>query len=136
MSEAIAHTHPSALALALFGAEPRGCARDGARRRRGRGRRARRIARQAVAEEGIQGVAIPPESRPLAAITMGGLFETCDVPGGVINLISGLESELVPWLAAHMGVNAIGWNDATRSQSPYAIFDFQEIKTVWHPVGM
>jgi aldehyde dehydrogenase (NAD+) len=99
---------------------------------------------------------------------MGEVFETSDVPGGVINLISGLESELVPWLAAHMDVNAIdatgvaaemfpavqktaaenvkrvvrfdggaiGWNDATRSQSPYAIFDFQEMKTVWHPVGM
>ena len=32
--------------------------------------------------------------------------------------------------------DAIGWNDASRSQSPYAIFDFQEMKTVWHPVGM
>jgi hypothetical protein len=29
-----------------------------------------------------------------------------------------------------------GWSDASRSQSPYAIFDFQEMKTVWHPVGM
>jgi uncharacterized protein (UPF0333 family) len=77
-------------------------------------------------------------------------------------------SEIVPWLAAHMDVNAIdatgvnaemfaavqkaaaenvkrvvrfdgdavGWNDASRSQSPYAIFDFQEMKTVWHPMGM
>jgi acyl-CoA reductase-like NAD-dependent aldehyde dehydrogenase len=113
-------------------------------------------------------VAITSESRPLAAITLGEAFETSDVPGGVINLISGLKSEIVPWLAAHMDVNAIdatgvsaemfaavqksaaenvkrvvkfdgdavGWNDASRSQSPYAIFDFQEMKTVWHPVGM
>ncbi|HEX7420172.1 MAG TPA: aldehyde dehydrogenase family protein [Thermoanaerobaculia bacterium] len=113
-------------------------------------------------------VAITSESRPLAAITMGEVFETSDVPGGVINLISGLKSEIVPWLAAHMDVNAIdatgvtaemfaavqktaaenvkrvvrfdgdavGWNDASRSQSPYAIFDFQEMKTVWHPMGM
>ncbi|HEY8712528.1 MAG TPA: aldehyde dehydrogenase family protein [Thermoanaerobaculia bacterium] len=113
-------------------------------------------------------VAITSESKPLAAITMGEVFETSDVPGGVINLISGLKSELVPWLAAHMDVNAIdatgvneemfaavqktaaenvkrvvrfdgesvGWNDASRSQSPYAIFDFQEMKTVWHPMGM
>lgn len=113
-------------------------------------------------------VAITSESRPLAAITLGEAFETSDVPGGVINLISGLKNELVPWLAAHMDVNAIdatgvtdemfaavqktaaenvkrvvrfdgetiGWADASRSQSPYAIFDFQEMKTVWHPMGM
>src|SRR5215212_2723184 len=52
-------------------------------------------------------VAVTSESRPLAAITMGEVFETSDVPGGVVNLISGLKSELVPWLAAHMDVNAI-----------------------------
>ncbi len=113
-------------------------------------------------------VAIPSESRPLAAITLGEIFETSDVPGGVINIISGLKSELVPWLASHMDVNAIdatgvasdsmpalqktaaenvkrvvrfdadkiGWSDARLSQSPYAIYDFQEMKTVWHPMGM
>jgi len=112
-------------------------------------------------------VAITSESRPLAAITLGEIFQTSDVPGGVINLISGLKSELVPWLASHMDVNAIdatgvatealpavqkaaaenvkrivrfdadsiGWSDARLSQSPYAIFDFQELKTVWHPIG-
>ena len=113
-------------------------------------------------------VAITSEKQPLAAITMGEVFETSDVPGGVINLLSGLKTELVPWLAAHMDVNAldttgvaaeavatvhktaaenvkrvvhfdaesIGWDDDRRSQGPYAIFDFQESKTVWHPIGM
>lgn len=113
-------------------------------------------------------VALTSEKHPLAAITMGEVFQTSDVPAGVINLISGLKSELVPWLAAHMDVNAIdttgvaaeavpavqktaaenvkrvvhfdgagiGWDDVRRSQSPYAIFDFQESKTVWHPIGM
>lgn len=113
-------------------------------------------------------VAITSEKHPLAAITLGEAFQTSDVPAGVINLISGLKSELVPWLAAHMDVNAIdttgvaaeavpavqktaaenvkrvvhfdgagiGWDDVRRSQSPYAIFDFQESKTVWHPIGM
>jgi acyl-CoA reductase-like NAD-dependent aldehyde dehydrogenase len=113
-------------------------------------------------------VAVTSESKPLAAITLGEAFETSDVPAGVINLVSGLKSELVPWLAAHMDVNAIdttgvageaiaavqktaaenvkrvihfdgngiGWTDARRSQSPYAIFEFQESKTVWHPNGM
>src|SRR6185369_13986310 len=52
-------------------------------------------------------VVITSESKPLAAITLGEVFETSDVPGGVVNLISGLKSELVPWLAAHMDVNAI-----------------------------
>lgn len=113
-------------------------------------------------------VAVTSESRPLAAITLGEVFETSDVPAGVVNLISGLKSELVPWLAAHMDVNAIdatgvapekladvqkvaaenvkryirfdgdeiGWTDDRLSQSPYAIFEFQEMKTVWHPMGM
>jgi acyl-CoA reductase-like NAD-dependent aldehyde dehydrogenase len=113
-------------------------------------------------------VALTSESRPLAAITLGEVFETSDVPAGVINLLSGYKSELVPWLTAHMDVNAIdstgveaealpalrksaaenvkrvvhfdgesiGWTDERRSQSPYAIFDFQEMKTVWHPIGM
>ena len=36
----------------------------------------------------------------------------------------------------HFNADKIGWDDATRSQSPYAIFDFQEMKTVWHPIGM
>jgi acyl-CoA reductase-like NAD-dependent aldehyde dehydrogenase len=113
-------------------------------------------------------VAVTSESRPLAGITLGEVFQTSDVPAGVINLISGVKSELIPWLAAHMDVNAIdttgvaaegiaavqrsaaenvkrvvhfdaggiGWSDGRRSQGPYAIFDFQESKTVWHPIGM
>jgi acyl-CoA reductase-like NAD-dependent aldehyde dehydrogenase len=113
-------------------------------------------------------VAVTSESRPLPAITLAEAFETSDVPAGVINLISGIKTELVPWLAGHMDVNAIdttgvadkaipkvqqtaaenvkrvvhfdgegiGWTDARRSQSPYAIYDFQESKTVWHPMGM
>src|SRR5687767_4745106 len=52
-------------------------------------------------------VAVTSESRPLASITMGEVFQTSDVPAGVINLISGVKSELVPWLASHMDVNAI-----------------------------
>jgi hypothetical protein len=36
----------------------------------------------------------------------------------------------------HFDADEIGWNDTRRSQSPYAIFEFQEMKTVWHPMGM
>jgi acyl-CoA reductase-like NAD-dependent aldehyde dehydrogenase len=113
-------------------------------------------------------VVITSESRPLPAITLAEAFATSDVPAGVINLVSGLKSELVPWLTSHMDVNAIdltgadagmlaslqksaaenvkrvvrfdadaiGWDDSRLSQSPYAIYDFQEMKTVWHPMGM
>jgi acyl-CoA reductase-like NAD-dependent aldehyde dehydrogenase len=113
-------------------------------------------------------VVVTSESRPLAPVTLGEIFQTSDVPAGVVNLVSGLKSELVPWLASHMDVNAIdmtgieagavagvrqiaaenvkrvvsfdgegiGWEDPRRSQSPYAIFEFQESKTVWHPIGM
>jgi acyl-CoA reductase-like NAD-dependent aldehyde dehydrogenase len=52
-------------------------------------------------------VALVSESKPLAGITLGEIFETSDVPAGVINLISGLRSELLPWLAGHMDVNAL-----------------------------
>jgi acyl-CoA reductase-like NAD-dependent aldehyde dehydrogenase len=52
-------------------------------------------------------VVITSESRPLPAITLAECFATSDVPGGVINLISGYKKELVPWLAAHMDVNAL-----------------------------
>jgi acyl-CoA reductase-like NAD-dependent aldehyde dehydrogenase len=109
-------------------------------------------------------VALTSETRPLAAITMGEVFETSDVPAGVINLISGLKKELVPWLAAHMDVNSIdvgGVEDEAlrraaedaaaenvkrvvgsteragdREPSLYAIAAFLEMKTVWHPVGV
>jgi acyl-CoA reductase-like NAD-dependent aldehyde dehydrogenase len=109
-------------------------------------------------------VALTSEGRPLTAITMGEIFETSDVPAGVINLISGLKKELVPWLASHMDVNSIdlsGVEDETirraaeeaaaenvkrvvgadhregdRDASLYAIAEFLEMKTVWHPVGV
>lgn len=113
-------------------------------------------------------VVLVSEQQPLAAMTLGEVFETSDVPAGVVNLISGYRSELVPWMAAHMDVNAIdltgadpaslvalqgsaaenvkrivrfdaasiGWEDARRAQGPYSILEFQEMKTVWHPMGM
>ncbi|HYH08165.1 MAG TPA: aldehyde dehydrogenase family protein [Thermoanaerobaculia bacterium] len=113
-------------------------------------------------------VAVTSEAQPLPAITLAEVFENSDVPAGVINLISGVKSELIPWLMAHMDVNAVdttgvpaeaiataqksasenvkrvvhfdaathGWSDTRLSQGPYAIFDFQEAKTVWHPMGM
>ena len=52
-------------------------------------------------------VVLASESRPLPAVTLAEVLATSDVPGGVINLISGSRRELVPWLASHMDVNAL-----------------------------
>ncbi|HSM38349.1 MAG TPA: aldehyde dehydrogenase family protein [Candidatus Limnocylindrales bacterium] len=52
-------------------------------------------------------VVIASESRPLPAVTLTEVLATSDVPGGVVNLITGLRSELVTHLAGHMDVNAL-----------------------------
>src|SRR5262245_3057448 len=52
-------------------------------------------------------VVLASESRPLPAVTLGEVLATSDVPGGVINILTGLKSELVPILAGHMDVNAL-----------------------------
>lgn len=119
-----------------------------------------RIAPAIVAGNSV--VAVLSESRPLPGITMGEVFATSDLPAGVVNLISGFRNELLPWLAAHMDVNAIdlagvareGRRDAEIAAaenvkrviapsdarldegSLEAIADFLEMKTVWHPVGV
>ncbi|MEN8773749.1 MAG: aldehyde dehydrogenase family protein [Akkermansiaceae bacterium] len=98
---------------------------------------------------------------PLSAISFAEVLATSDVPGGVINILTGHRAELIPEFARHMDVNAIllcsddsaerkgaeleaAENlkrvvlqpDKALSQSPYHILDFQEIKTTWHPVGV
>ncbi len=52
-------------------------------------------------------VVLASESRPLPAVTLGEVLATSDVPPGVINILTGVRSELVPILAGHMDVNAI-----------------------------
>jgi acyl-CoA reductase-like NAD-dependent aldehyde dehydrogenase len=62
-------------------------------------------------------VVLTSETRPLPAITLAEVLATSDVPGGVVNLLTGLRSELVPVLAAHADVDAIdtwGVPDALR----------------------
>ena len=100
----------------------------------------------------------PPRRRPLAAIELAEAIATSDVPGGVVNLLTGLRAELAPWLASHMDVNAIDVTGADGlrteletaaaenvkrvvsgkpdSQSLYEISAFLELKTVWHPIGV
>ena len=102
-------------------------------------------------------VAIASESRPLAAIELAEALATSDLPGGVVNILTGHKGELAPWLAGHMDVNALDLagvdgeapelerlaaenvKRVVRSrpdgQSPWEIAAFLEMKTVWHPIG-
>ena len=103
-------------------------------------------------------VALASETQPLAAIELAEAIATSDVPGGVVNLLTGQRAELAPWLAGHMDVNAIDVTGADGlraeleiaaaenvkrvvsgkpdSQSLYEISAFLELKTVWHPIGV
>ena len=108
-------------------------------------------------------VVIASEGRPLPAITLSEVFATSDVPKGVINILTGIRSELAPWLASHMEVDAIdisgiGSNPAAKRMkneirlqsvenlkriadfeeevSLPRILAFMEAKTVWHPIGI
>ena len=60
-----------------------------------------------VIVSGNTAVVIASESRPLPAVTLTEVLATSDVPGGVVNLITGLRRELVTHLAGHMDVNAL-----------------------------
>lgn len=52
-------------------------------------------------------VALASEALPLPAVTLGEALATSDVPGGVVNLLTGKRAELVPWFAGHRDVNAL-----------------------------
>ncbi|WP_295013810.1 aldehyde dehydrogenase [uncultured Microbacterium sp.] len=104
-------------------------------------------------------VVIASERFPLSAISLAEVLATSDVPGGVVNVLTGSPAELAPWLAAHADVNAldlagagdIDWVDLQISAadtlkrvlapgevvaSPQRIAAFTEVKTVWHPKSM
>ncbi|MFL5919793.1 MAG: aldehyde dehydrogenase family protein [Gaiellaceae bacterium] len=103
-------------------------------------------------------VAIASESHPLASIELAEALATADVPGGVVNIVTGLREELAPVVASHMDVNALDVTGAdgeigelerlaaenvkrvvrgaADDQSPWEISRFLELKTVWHPIGV
>ncbi len=60
-----------------------------------------------VIVSGNTAIVVASESRPLPAVTLTEVFATSDVPGGVVNLITGLRRELVQHLAGHMDVNGL-----------------------------
>ena len=70
-----------------------------------------------VVVSGNAAVVIASETRPLPAVTLSEVLATSDVPGGVVNLITGLRRELVGHLAAHMDVNALDAFGAAPAES-------------------
>jgi acyl-CoA reductase-like NAD-dependent aldehyde dehydrogenase len=109
-------------------------------------------------------VAVSSYERPLPAITLGEVMATSDVPGGVVNILTGSASEVGPWLASHMDVNAIDLcgiasedeareleiaaadnlkrvrrpaeEDWSADQGLSRLTQYLELKTVWHPIGV
>ena len=56
---------------------------------------------------GNTAVVIASEPHPLTSITLAEVMATSDVPGGVVNVLTGPQAEIAPWLASHMDVNGI-----------------------------
>jgi acyl-CoA reductase-like NAD-dependent aldehyde dehydrogenase len=108
-------------------------------------------------------VVIASEARPLPAVSLTEVLATSDLPGGVVNLLTGHVAELAPWLASHRDVNALdltGVEPGDRTPLQVAAADnvkrvfvprstdwaeapgisrlgaFVETKTVWHPIGV
>jgi len=109
-------------------------------------------------------VVLASTDQPIPSVTLGEVLATSDLPGGVVNLLTGQLDELHDHFASHMDINACVYcgNDrkilttlrtraaanvkrvvhiknrdwfADDAQSPYFILDTQEVKTTWHPVG-
>ena len=108
-------------------------------------------------------IILASNTKPLCAVTFAEVLNSSDLPGGVVNILTGKVAELVPYFADHMDVNAtvyceqdkatqqmikeksslnvkrivlydkVSWA-TNEAQSPYFIMDFQEIKTTWHPI--
>lgn len=108
-------------------------------------------------------VVLASENKPLSAITFAEVLNSSDVPGGVVNILTGKRSELLEHMSSHMDVNAIFYGDSnaseiksiqlqavenlkrvvvknladsfdTEHESPYYIESFLEMKTTWHPI--
>lgn len=108
-------------------------------------------------------VVLASEKKPLCAVSFAEVLATSDLPGGVVNILTGNTKELLPHMASHMDVNALiycggdreeirmaketaannvkrvyiykdnNWSDPSE-QNPYFILDTQEVKTTWHPI--
>ena len=112
---------------------------------------------------GNTAVVLAAEAHPLVAVTFAAVLATSDVPGGVVNILTGRPAETAPWLASHADVNALdlaGADDGLARELEIAAADtltrvlrptttdwyadpglrrlkaHLETKTVWHPKGM
>jgi acyl-CoA reductase-like NAD-dependent aldehyde dehydrogenase len=108
-------------------------------------------------------VVLASETRPLPAVSLAEVLATSDLPGGVVNLLTGYTAELAPWLAGHRDVNAMDLTGVTANdRAPLQVKAadnvkrvfapastdwsaepglarlgaFVETKTVWHPIGV
>ena len=111
-----------------------------------------------VIVSGNTAIVIASEKFPLPAITFAECMATSDLPGGVVNVLTGSGLELAPWIASHMDIDAIDATGLTPKalkevqiagaqnlkrikvqnsvKDPQRILDFVETKTVWHPIGI
>jgi acyl-CoA reductase-like NAD-dependent aldehyde dehydrogenase len=117
-----------------------------------------------VIASGNTAVVVTSEDRPLPAITLSEVLATSDLPGGVVNLLTGRTAEIAPWLASHADVNALdltgapdairadlersaagtvkrvlrtrAGEDFTREPDISRLRAYLETKTVWHPMGV
>jgi acyl-CoA reductase-like NAD-dependent aldehyde dehydrogenase len=118
-----------------------------------------------VIATGNAAVVVTSQDRPLPAITLSEVLATSDVPGGVVNILTGRTAELAPWLASHADVNALDLCGAPESMTAELeqsaagtvkrvlrarpsepdwtatpdvsrLRAFLETKTVWHPMGV
>ena len=116
-----------------------------------------------VLTTGNVAVVIAAETRPLPAVSFAEVLATSDLPGGVVNLLTGFTAELAPWLAGHRDVNAIDLtgvavadrralqikaadnvkrvycptsDDWAADPGTKRLGAFVETKTVWHPIGV
>lgn len=104
-------------------------------------------------------VVVTSAQNPIPAVSLGEVLATSDVPGGVVNILTGFANEIAPWLASHMDVNALDLTGITdkkfaveleasaaenlkRVLRPNTKIDglarmktYLETKTVWHPRG-
>jgi acyl-CoA reductase-like NAD-dependent aldehyde dehydrogenase len=107
---------------------------------------------------GNSAVLIASENYPLPAITLSEALATSDVPGGVVNILTGKSAELAPWVGSHMEIDGVDVAGLTKKQEeelklvgadnlkrifrfnpdnhPERILSFMEQKTVWHPIGI
>jgi acyl-CoA reductase-like NAD-dependent aldehyde dehydrogenase len=107
---------------------------------------------------GNSAVLIASENFPLPAITLSESLATSDLPGGVVNILTGKSAELAPWVGSHMEIDGVDVAGLSKKQEeelklvgadnlkrvfrfnpenhPERILSFMEQKTVWHPIGI